>query len=304
MSAHTVEIAGLEYDYPGTQALAGLSLSVLPGQTWGLVGNNGAGKTTTLQCVMGLLRPTRGTVRVFGIDPYAQPREVRRRAGFVSEADAPYDWMSVRHLRRIGRMTFDGWDEPFAGELAERFSLDPKKKFKSMSKGMVTKSKLLYAMAHRPELLVLDEPTSGLDPGSRFQLLEMLDELRTQRGVTTLLSSHNFQDIETAATHVAVIAHGRIAWRGTLRDVTERSLFVAVDADTEAPPPGVCVPTPSGRQCLIDDRHAPEAKAWLAEARPSRQCDPTFDRMFRFLTTGNPVPEDEMMAAPQRVPGG
>lgn len=205
-----IEIDGLYRHFGRTRALCGLDLRVQRGAIFGLIGNNGAGKTTAIHCLLGLIPPHAGSMRILGLDPTRRRVDLLKQVGFFPERDAPYEWMKLRTLYRVGELAYDDWDRELCDDLCGRFKIDPRMKVKQLSKGMVAKAKLIYALSHHPRCLILDEPTSGLDPSARYELLEMIRALAEERQVTTVLSSHNLGDIEGIATDVGVLHEGRL----------------------------------------------------------------------------------------------
>ena len=149
--------------YGAHEVLRGVTLQVNPGERVGLVGRNGAGKTTTIKCLLGLLRPTSGTVRVFGLDPQNNDVAVKSRLAYVPDAVAFYPWMTVRDTLNFFASFRAHWNPEIERDLLERFGLDAGQKASALSKGQKTQLALITAICPEPELLVLDEPTSGLD---------------------------------------------------------------------------------------------------------------------------------------------
>lgn len=167
-----IEIKDLVYRYGRAEAVHGLNLTVPRGGCYALFGRNGAGKTTTMKCLLNLLRPKSGSVRVFGLDPRRSEVEVKRRIAYVPDAVAFYPWMSVRDTLNYFAAFRKHWNLKLEGELLERFRLDPAKNVNALSKGQKTQLALMTAVCPEPELLILDEPTSGLDPIVRREFIE------------------------------------------------------------------------------------------------------------------------------------
>lgn len=167
-----ISIANLTRRFGSKTALDGVTLEVPRGGVYGLVGANGAGKTTLIRHVLGLLRAEHGTVRVFGLDPVADPVGVLSRIGYLSEENDLPGWMRVDELITYSRVFYPKWDDAYAEELRRTFALDADAKVKTLSKGNKARLGLLVALAYRPELLVLGEPSSGLDPVVRRDILE------------------------------------------------------------------------------------------------------------------------------------
>lgn len=221
MTTPVIEVSELTRRFGATTALASVSVSIHRGAVYGLVGANGAGKTTLIKHVLGLLRPDRGSVRVFGLDPVAEPAAVLSRIGYLSEENDLPGWMTVAELCRYSRALYPGWDEGYAAELLETFALDPEARIKTLSKGQKARAGLLMALAHRPELLVLDEPSSGLDPIVRRDILGAVLRTIAHDGRTVLFSSHLLDEVEQVADHVTMISRGQVALSAPLATIMQ-----------------------------------------------------------------------------------
>jgi len=243
-----VEVSELTRRFGATTALDAVSVSLPRGAVYGLVGANGAGKTTLIKHLLGLLRAQSGSVRVFGLDPVADPVGVLSRIGYLSEENDLPDWMRVDELVRYSRAFYPTWDDAYAAELRQAFALDPTAQIKNLSKGQKARAGLLIALAHRPELLVLDEPSSGLDPIVRRDILGAVIRTIAHEGRTVLFSSHLLGEVEQVADHVTMISHGRIVLSGPLDEIKEShradgrvpsldEIFVAHVGTAAAPPP-------------------------------------------------------------------
>src|SRR5256886_8416011 len=205
-----IDVTELTRRFDSTTALDSVSLSMPRGAVYGLVGANGAGKTTLIKHILGLLRAESGSVRVFGLDPVADPVGVLSRIGYLSEENDLPGWMRVDELIRYTRAFYPAWDDAYAEELRRRFALDHATKITNLSKGQRARAGLLIALAHRPELLVLDEPSSGLDPIVRRDILGAVIRTIAGEGRTVLFSSHLLEEVEQVADHVTMISYGRI----------------------------------------------------------------------------------------------
>jgi ABC-2 type transport system ATP-binding protein len=190
--------------------LDGVSFSVEPGEVVGMLGKNGAGKTTLIRIAMGLIECQQGSVRVFGMDPRADAVEVKRRVGYVSEDQILPSYLSVAKIVDFHRQLFPRWDDAMASELLDRFSLPPRAKIRTLSKGQARQVALVCAVAHRPELLILDEPAGGLDPAARREFLETSIQLLNVQGTTILFSSHHMTDVERVAGRVVMLHEGHL----------------------------------------------------------------------------------------------
>ena len=247
MEDSVVSVTELTRHFGSRTALASVSLSLPRGAVHGLVGANGAGKTTLIKHILGLLRAERGSVRVFGLDPVAEPVAVLSRIGYLSEENDLPGWMRVDELLRYSRAFYPAWDDAYAEELRRAFALDPAAKIMTLSKGQKARAGLLIALAYRPELLVLDEPTSGLDPIVRRDILGAIIRTTADEGRTVLFSSHLLDEVEQVADHVTMINEGRVVLSGALAAVKDAhrvgetlpslaELFVARVGSPAAPP--------------------------------------------------------------------
>jgi ABC-2 type transport system ATP-binding protein len=214
-----IEIGNLTRRFGGKTALNGVTLSFTRGGVYGLVGANGAGKTTLIRHILGLLRAESGSVRVFGLDPVAEPVSVLSRIGYLSEENDLPGWMRVNELLRYSRAFYANWDDGYAEELREAFQLDPSAKIRDLSKGQRSRAGLIVALAYRPDLLVLDEPSSGLDPIVRRDILGAVMRTIADEGRTVLFSSHLLDEVERVADHVTMIRQGTVVMSGALSDI-------------------------------------------------------------------------------------
>ena len=210
MGDPVIHITSLTRRFGQKTALDGVSLSFARGGVYGLVGANGAGKTTLIKHVLGLLRAESGSVRVFGLDPVADPVGVLARIGYLSEEPDLPGWMRIDELVRYTKAFYPAWDDAYAESLRVGFDLAPAAKISTLSKGQKARTGLLVALAHRPELLVLDEPSSGLDPIVRRDILGAVMRTIADEGRTVLFSSHLLDEVEQVADHVTMIKDGRI----------------------------------------------------------------------------------------------
>jgi ABC-2 type transport system ATP-binding protein len=187
--------------------------TVAPGQVVGVVGPNGAGKTTLLESLAGLRPVDGGAVRVFGLDPWRKPVEVRSSLGFMSD-DLPVFPMRVGRLLRFVSGYYPTWDPELVERLIERFQLDPHDKTQQLSRGQGTRLRLVLAMAFKPRVLVLDEPAGGLDLSGRRALLDTVLEVAGDPERSVVISSHQLSDIERIADRLLVLSRGRITHEG------------------------------------------------------------------------------------------
>ena len=243
MSEPVINVSELMRRFGARTALVSVSVSMQRGAVYGLVGANGAGKTTFIKHVLGLLRAQSGSVRVFGLDPVADPVAVLSRIGYLSEENDLPGWMRVDELIRYSQAFYPGWDDAYAEDLLQAFALDPTAKIKGLSRGQKARAGLLIALAYRPELLVLDEPSSGLDPIVRRDILGAVIRTIADEGRTVLFSSHLLEEVEQVADHVTMIHQGAIALSAPLDEIKDshRTLTVRFSESRLGPPavPGV-----------------------------------------------------------------
>lgn len=207
-----IEIRGLVRRFGSTEAIHGLDLTVPAGSCYGFFGRNGAGKTTTIKCLLNLLKPDAGTVRVFGLDPAREELEVKRRIAYVPDQVAFYPWMSVRDALDYGASFRAKWNTQAESDLLDRFRLDTRKPVSGLSKGQRTQLALIGAICADPELLILDEPTSGLDPIVRREFIEAVigayQEADPGRR-TVFVSTHLITEFEGLIDRFTIIESGR-----------------------------------------------------------------------------------------------
>jgi ABC-2 type transport system ATP-binding protein len=229
-----VAVANLTRRFGAKRALDEVSLFVPRGAVLGLVGENGAGKTTLIKHLLGTLKAQSGTVRVFGLDPVADPVGVLGRIGYLSERRDLPGWMRVDEFLPYTRAFYPGWDGDYAESLLERFKLDPGQRIKTQSQGQQAKTGLLAALAYRPDLLVLDEPSSGLDPVVRREILEAIIRAVADENRTVLFSPHLLDEVERVADQIVMMKAGRVVVTGRTEDV-RRGHISAILAFSEAP---------------------------------------------------------------------
>jgi ABC-2 type transport system ATP-binding protein len=212
MNTTIIELKDLTRRYGKLDAVNGLNLSVRPGRCYGFFGRNGAGKTTTIKCLLNLLAPTAGTVRVFGLDPRKEEVSVKSRLCYVPDAVAFYPWMTVRETLHYLASFRPRWNGEVEAGLLQRFDLDPGQKTSNLSKGQRTQLALISAIAPEPELLVLDEPTSGLDPIVRREFIETVIgayQSGDPENRTVFVSTHLIAEFEGLIDEFTIIEQGR-----------------------------------------------------------------------------------------------
>ena len=231
MNGYVIEIRGLVKTFrdfwlrPLAAALKGIDLTVSRGDVFGLLGPNGSGKSTTIKLVLGLLRPTAGTVRLFGLPP--RDRRARARLGYLPELSYLHPFLTARETvryyaglsgldRRTARMRTD--------ELLERMGLAAHagRAVGGFSKGMARKVAFASALVAKPELLVLDEPTSGLDPLATRDVKTLIRTL-AEDGMTILVTSHQLFDMQDVCSRVSILSQGQVVGGGAVSDIVAKS---------------------------------------------------------------------------------
>lgn len=217
-----IELRGLRKHYGDFHAVDGLDLTVEAGDVYGFLGPNGAGKSTTIRMLMSLIRPTAGTIRLFGMDLAAHREQVLRRIGAIVERPDFYNYLSARrNLELLGRMS--GADTSRATimrmlgivGLAER----SESKVKTFSHGMKQRLGIAQALLHEPDLIVLDEPTTGLDPQGMKDIRDLILSLSADHRKTIFLSSHILPEVELTANRMVIINRGKAIVEGAVQDL-------------------------------------------------------------------------------------
>lgn len=221
-----IELENLTYSYGNQRGVVDLTFSVNEGEIFGFLGPNGAGKTTTIRVLMGLMRPTSGYARVFGLDSWQDSTAAKAKVGFLPGDIRLYERMTGHEFLDFFA-AFRGTSDLRRGEdLAARLEVDLGRRIKHLSKGNRQKLALVQALMHDAPLLILDEPSSGLDPLTQGQLLEFFNDERA-RGKTIFLSSHVLPEVERIADRVAVIREGELVAVESvahLRNARERTM--------------------------------------------------------------------------------
>lgn len=215
---------GLTKSYGRVRALRGMDLEVRAGEIFGFLGPNGSGKTTTIRCLLDLIRPDGGTLRVLGLDPQADPVAVRARVGYLpGELHFEENMKVEAALRFLNSLRGGNTDWLFVKQLAGRLDLDLRIAIKNLSKGNKQKVGVIQALMHRPELLLLDEPTSGLDPLIQQEVLRLVVEHKNE-GATVFFSSHILSEVQEIADRVGILRLGKVVEVAETSDLINRSV--------------------------------------------------------------------------------
>ena len=218
-----ISIVDLTKKYDGLVALDKFSLEVEAGEVVGLIGPNGAGKSTLMKTVVGILRPTSGTVHVSGHDVVKEPEAAKKLIGYLPENPSLYTALTVNEfLKFVGKIRGVGDDEleDKISESLKTFSLADKADtlVGSLSKGMKQKVALTAATLHDPEVLILDEPLTALDPKTQVFVNRWIG-YQGKSGRTVLLSTHNLEIVQDYATRIAIIDRGTLIATGGLESL-------------------------------------------------------------------------------------
>lgn len=209
--ALVINLENLTKTFSGRGGIRDITLSIAEGEVFGYLGPNGSGKSTTIRCLVGLLKPERGSVAIHGLDPWQKPETLHQLVGYLpGDVALPDDMTGSQFLgwmRRLREPTNGGL---YAGRLLDRFDLKPEPMIASMSKGTRQKLALVAAFAHDPPVMILDEPTSGLDPVMQQTFIQWIRE-ENGRGKTIFLSTHQFIEVERTCHRVGILKHGRLS---------------------------------------------------------------------------------------------
>ncbi|MGZ4593459.1 MAG: ABC transporter ATP-binding protein [Actinomycetes bacterium] len=221
MPPPAVEVVDLVKRYGEKAAVDGLSLTVPIGSITAVLGPNGAGKTTTVETCEGYRRPDSGTVRVLGLDPWGDARQLKPRVGVMLQNGGVYPGVKAfEMLRHVASLHAHPLDVDL---LAERLGLGSagRTPYRRLSGGQQQRLSLAMAVVGRPELVFLDEPTAGLDPQARRATWELLEDLRSD-GVSVVLTTHYMDEAEKLADNVVIVDHGQVIAVGSPRELTAR----------------------------------------------------------------------------------
>jgi ABC-2 type transport system ATP-binding protein len=227
-------IENLTKSFGGKEVLKGVSFEVKKGSITGFIGPNGAGKTTTIKIISGLIRKTRGVVKVLGEDPWDNPKVHEKMSVIFTNLVYPQENTVEEYLKDIGRIY--GSD---ITELIDEFKLRPhlKKKLSQLSSGLAQRVQLVASLIKNPELIIADEPTANLDPPARIEFYEEVKKLNKQ-GVTFFISSHILSELEKIITDVVFINEGKVTFQGkvekALKEAEEEEILLVVNDPEKA----------------------------------------------------------------------
>ena len=226
----TIRSKGLTKTYGELNVVDRLDLEIEAGEVFGLLGPNGAGKTTTILMLLGLVQPTKGTIKVLGLDPRRKPLEVKRHVGYLPDAVGFYDSMTGRqNLRFTARLNgledFEGHIDSLLGLVGLADAGD--QAAGEYSRGMKQRLGVADALVKSPSVLILDEPTTAIDPEGVIEMLALIQRLAKEEEVTVLLASHLLHQVQTVCDRVAIFVKGKVVAQGTPHELA------AVDKGTK-----------------------------------------------------------------------
>jgi ABC-2 type transport system ATP-binding protein len=296
-----VDIVGLAKSYGRTAAVAGLTLRAERAQVTAILGPNGAGKTTTVEICEGYRRADAGQVRVLGLDPVRDARELRPRVGVMLQAGGiPTTARAGEYLRVMARFYAQPIDP---AQLIDRLGLaaSVRTPFKRLSGGQQQRLSLAAAVIGRPELVFLDEPTAGLDPQARHATWDLITGLRAS-GASVIMTTHQMDEAEQLADHVVIVDHGQVVADGTPAQLTgtagQLRFRAEPDLDTESllaalPAGSAAKESPAGHYLVqvtgrVDPQLLAAVTAWCADrgvlAQSLRIESRTLEDVFLELT--------------------
>ena len=217
---NTVKLSSVTKYYGNFKGIEDISISVQKGEVFGLLGTNGAGKTTILRIIMWLIKPTKGTISIFGTDltNYLDKTKI----GYLQGDYSTYNGMKVRDLlyfiNKIRNVNIDN-----SNNLCERFSINQERKIGELSKGNKQKLGIVQAFMSNPDLLLLDEPTSGLDPMMQQEFQNLILETK-ESGKTIIMSSHIITEIENTCSRVAIVQEGNLITTENVSNFTKNRI--------------------------------------------------------------------------------
>ncbi|MDL2324722.1 ABC transporter ATP-binding protein [Ruminococcaceae bacterium OttesenSCG-928-A16] len=215
-----LSVQNLAKIYP-TFTLQNISFSLPKGKIMGLIGRNGAGKSTTLKAMLNMVRPSSGTITMFGQSFLNNEQACKQKIGVVLGGIDFYSNKKLSDITAVTKRFYSKWDENAYQKYLQAFALLPKKRVKELSTGMKVKYMLALALSHNAELLILDEPTSGLDPVSRDELLTLFQQLVKDGNRSILFSTQITSDLEKCADSITYIKEGQLV------SSTEKPAFIA-----------------------------------------------------------------------------
>jgi len=225
MTLPIVEVRQLTKRFGDFTAVDGISFDIRPGEILGLLGPNGAGKTTTIQMLLGLITPTAGSIKVFGLDLARHREEILQRVNFSSTyISMPFALTVEENLWVVARLYGLADVQRRIDEVIKKLEMDEfrHKVTRKLSSGQLTRLTLAKAILTEPKILFLDEPTASLDPDIAYKIRTLLKEERRSSGITLLYTSHNMREMEEMSDRIIFLQRGKIVAEGSAQELAAR----------------------------------------------------------------------------------
>ena len=217
-------------------ALDGVSAHIPVGSVYGMMGPNGVGKTTFVRCLLSMINPTSGSMRVLGFDAVRESVEVRRRTGHVAALQPLWEWMTVQEFADFVASCFPHWNAASVSSFLERVAIDPAQRIGTLSRGQRTMAALGAAIGHEPQLLILDEALTGLDPISRRDVLESIIDVMHLEGRTVIITGQDIADLERICDHIGFLIKGKLFYEGPLEALKAQVKRIMIQHPSGPPP--------------------------------------------------------------------
>jgi ABC-2 type transport system ATP-binding protein len=217
-------------------ALDGVSAHIPVGSVYGMMGPNGVGKTTFVRCLLNMINPTSGSMRVLGFDAVRESVEVRRRTGHVAALQPLWEWMTVQEFADFVASCFPHWNAASVSSFLERVAIDPAQRIGTLSRGQRTMAALGAAIGHEPQLLILDEALTGLDPISRRDVLESIIDVMHLEGRTVIITGQDIADLERICDHIGFLIKGKLFYEGPLEALKAQVKRIMIQHPSGPPP--------------------------------------------------------------------
>ncbi|OAA94469.1 ABC transporter ATP-binding protein [Clostridium coskatii] len=224
MSQEILQTKNLTKNFKDFKAVKGIDLSIKKGRVYGFLGPNGAGKSTTIRMLLGLIKPTRGEVKIFGKDLRKNRMSILKKIGSMVEAPSYYGNLTAYENLQVTAELLE-LDHKYIDEVLKVVKLTEWKdrQASKFSLGMKQRLGIAQALISKPELLILDEPTNGLDPSGIHEIRGLIKELPKLYNMTVIISSHNLSEIELIADDIGIINRGKMLFQGTLEELHSKS---------------------------------------------------------------------------------
>jgi ABC-2 type transport system ATP-binding protein len=255
-----IEVSGLSKSYGRIKALENLDFEVFKGDVFGFLGPNGAGKSTAIRCLLTLIRPDQGNIKIFGKDLSSNRNQILRKIGSIIEKPDFYKYLSAKkNLEIMGRLSGGEVKENRILEILEYVGLKGREKDRvgTYSHGMKQRLGIAQTLLHDPELIILDEPTTGLDPQGIIDIRNLIMQLKNEQHKTVVLSSHLLPEIELIANRLIIIDHGKRIVQGSVTELlNQQDLIVTFEVSDPSEASKVIMQKVPGIQATISGNHS------------------------------------------------